>query len=302
MAFINICHRCKAAVEPDYDATYHKAYVCPRCRKPFTDTYAIFSKEWEKWSEEKRQEYIQASLNGTKKEFFEKYPVTVDKAAQKKTRFGFFAFMAVCLVIGLLCLPVVPIVSIACFAIIVFLACMVFSAKKDHGINYEMNEIIRYDAETYTLHLFKRDRRIADYVQIKDDQNIHVKYEPEKLHIGAVTVGGVTTGGAYTTGGYHYVAGPSKSGFAKLEYKGNRVLYIQLNNELCKQAQKSPIVEYLDHNTKKIFAFGTGELTDSDLKQMITNYKTTGFGGNFDQTKATFAQCEQIVAWMCGDQ
>lgn len=80
------------------------------------------------------------------------------------------------------------------------------------------------------------------------------------------------------------------------------MLYIQLNNELYKQAKKSPIAQYLDHKAKKIFAFGRGELTDSDLKQMITNYKTTGFGGNFDQTKATFAQCERIVAWMCGDQ
>lgn len=302
MAFINICHHCKTAVEPDYDAVYHKAYICPRCRKPFTDTYAIFSKEWEKWSEEKRQEYIQASLNGTKKEFFEKYPVTVDKGAQKKARFGLFALMAVCLVVGLLCLPVVPIVSIACLAIIIFFTCMIFSAKKDHGINYEMNEIVRYDATTHTIHLFKRDRRLADYFKIKDDHNIHVKYEPEKLHIGAVTVGGVTTGGTYTTGDYNYIAGTSKSGFAQLEYKGNIVFYIQLNKDLYNQAKKSAIVEYLNHDTKQIRVCGNGEFTQADIEKMITNYKTTGFGGNFDQTKATFAQCEQIVAWMCGDQ
>lgn len=302
MAFINICHRCRDAVESVYDATYHKAYVCPRCRKPFTDTYAIFSNEWEKWSAEKRQEYIQASLNGTKSEFFKKYPVTVDKAAQKKARLGLFAFMAVCLVVGLLCLSVAPVVSIACLAIIIFLTCMIFSAKKDHGINYEMNEIVRYDAATHTLHLFRRDRRIADYLKIKDALNYHVEYEPEQLHIGAVTVGGVTTGGTYTTGGYNYIAGTSKSGFAQLEYKGNIVFYIQLTEQLYNQAKNSPIAIYLNHATKQISVCGNGEFTQADIEKMITNYRTTGFAGNFDQAKATFAQCNLIAAWVCGNQ
>lgn len=29
-------------------------------------------------------------------------------------------------------------------------------------------------------------------------------YDPEKIHIGAVSVGGVTTGGVYKTGGNYY--------------------------------------------------------------------------------------------------
>ncbi len=302
MAFINICHHCKKAVEPSYDATFHKAYVCPYCRKPFTDTYAIISKEWEKWSEEKRQEYIQASLNGTKKEFFEKYPVIVDKAEQKKSEKKSRLLLAVPLILGIVCLPIMPLLSVIFFALFIFFMCIRISVKKDLGVNYELNEIIRYDATTYTIHLFKRDHRIADYVKIKDARNIHIKYEPKKLHIGAVSVGGVTTGGAYTTGGYNYVSGTTKSGFAQLEYKGNIVHYIQLNKDLYNQAKNSPVAEYLNHDTKQIRAHGNGEFTQADIEKMLTNYATTGFTGNFDQTKATFAQCEQIVAWMCGDQ
>ena len=302
MAFINICHRCKAAVEPDYDALYHKAYVCPRCHKPFTDTYAINSEEWKKWSEEKRNEYIQASIQGRKKEFFEKYPVIVDKEKQKKDEKKSRRLVALPLILGIVCLPIMPLLSIVFFAIFIFFICIRVSVKKDLGINYEMNEIVRYDATTYTVHLFRRDRRLADYFKIKDDQNIHIKYEPEKLHIGAVSVGGVTTGGAYTTGGYNYIAGTTKSGFAKLEYKDKNVLYIQLNDELYEQAKASPVSEYLDHKTKRLCVFGREELTEAEQKQMITNYKTTGFVGNFDKLKATFTQCRQIVAWMCGDQ
>lgn len=301
MAFINICHHCKAAVEAEYDTSYYKAYVCPRCHKPFTDTYGVFSKEWKKWSEEKKQEYIQASLTGTKKEFFEKYPVSVDKSTQIKTRILLFAFMAACLAIGLLCWSAVPVISVACFVLDIVLVCIIFSARKDHGINYEMNEILRYDADSHTLHIYRRDRRIADYVDIKDDRNVHIKHEPQKLHIGAVRVGNVTTGGAYTTGGYNYISGTTKSGFARLEYKGNIVCYIQLHRDLYDQAKESKIAEYLNHNTKQIRAIGNGVFTQEDVAQMFANYAATGFTGNFDQTKATFAQCALILAWMCGD-
>lgn len=113
---------------------------------------------------------------------------------------------------------------------------------------------VSFDYNSEILTVSKRDPEIAKSIKIVNDKDVTIDYEPEKLHIGAVTVGGVTTGGTYTTGGYHYISSIKDNGKCSLEYCDNLIKKIQLSKDLYEQAKTSDIAEYLDKETLQMQA------------------------------------------------
>lgn len=158
---------------------------------------------------------------------------------------------------------------------------------------------ISYDKDTYTLTLIKRDPLISKAVKIADARDYSIKYEPEKIHIGAVTVGGVTTGGAYTTGGYNYVAGSHKNGLCKLYYLDQLISKIQLSDELYAQAQNSDIAPFLNEEMQ-IEVISYIPISEDAAQSVIDNIKSTGFAGNefLNNGLPTKEKCVRIMNWM----
>ncbi len=167
--------------------------------------------------------------------------------------------------------------------------------------NAQMSTInlMSYDEKTGTLTVSKRDVKIAKALKIIDAKNYTIKYEPEKLHIGAVTVGGVTTGGTYTTGGYNYIADSQKNGLCRLEYLEKVVNQIQLSDELYQQAQKSDIAPFLN-SAKQIEVKKFVQMSEKELQSAINNMKTTGYAGNNFANKGlpTKEKCIMIMDWL----
>ena len=183
--------------------------------------------------------------------------------------------MIALLAVGVLCLfnTSTIFVSVICFIIFIFLTAIRLSVKKDIGKNFEMSDVIIYDPETQVLQLFKRDERIRDYVKVTEAHNLSVAHEPEKIHIGAVSVGGVTTGGVYKTGGYDYVKIGSKNGDGMLTYKGSFIKTVKLSDETYKSAKKD-IPSWVNDSEKQL------------------NLYTT--------IRPSVEMCEFLLDWFCG--
>lgn len=170
--------------------------------------------------------------------------------------------------------------------------------KREAGCSIDKNGVLK---------ISERKPAIAKVVKIVNDKNYTVSYEPEKIHIGAVTVGGVTTGGAYKTGGYHYVSGSEKSGKCKLVYFGETIWKIQLNDELFNRAKSSSISKYLIEEKKQIQVIKPVYYTESETRMMYNNLSSSGYmdmgAGLRDKAKQgypTYDKCKEIMNWICG--
>lgn len=103
-----------------------------------------------------------------------------------------------------------------------------------------------YDSTKKEICVTKQGKVFLEALKIEEVMDYVQGYEPEKLHVGAATVGGVTTGGVYKTGGYSYIAGTKKTGKYALVYGGVYIQTIKLSPELAKEAEKSDIKKYVD--------------------------------------------------------
>ncbi|MBQ4427937.1 MAG: hypothetical protein II881_09370 [Oscillospiraceae bacterium] len=183
------------------------------------------------------------------------------------------------------------------FGIIFF----IIGIKAQKGL--KESEIGCYFIEKGTLVVKERKMDVGKIVTIMDDYNPVVKYEPEKLHIGAVTVGGITTGGTYTTGGNYYVAGKEKTGHYRLVCKDNTIYKIQLSDEQFKLAQKSRINKYLNEEKKQIMVVDEVSLTASEMIEYVATAKSSGYltGGEVGKKGfPSYEKCREILSWLCG--
>lgn len=166
----------------------------------------------------------------------------------------------------------------------------------------ELDSLVSFDKETGVLTLHKRSPLIAKLIQIKESHDVFIKYEPEKLHVGAVTVGGVTSGGAYTTGGYNYIAAEKKNGLCTMEYgiNGDWIRKIQLSPADFADATQSIIADYLDSETQQIDVIIDIQLDQWERELALMNYKNTGYIGNkaANRGKPTLEKALKIMDWL----
>lgn len=166
----------------------------------------------------------------------------------------------------------------------------------------ELDSLVSFDKETGVLTLHKRSPLIAKLIQIRESQDVFIKYEPEKLHVGAVTVGGVTSGGAYTTGGYNYISAEKKNGLCTLEYgaNGGRIRKIQLSPTDYLDAAQSIIADYLDSEKQQIDVIVDVWVDQWQKELELMNFKTTGYVGNeaANRGKPTLEKGMKIMDWL----
>ncbi len=111
-----------------------------------------------------------------------------------------------------------------------------------------------YDANTNTLNVSKTSPVLKNFLKIVEARDIITKYEEEKTHFGAVTVGGVTTGGTYKTGGYFYNGVGEKNGYYLLLYHGSPVCRVEFTNEeVIQKCKKSNAGSHLYGNSIQIY-------------------------------------------------
>lgn len=191
---------------------------------------------------------------------------------------------------------------------IVFMVVQISKAAEDSKktkINKKADELKSLATYEYdgTLKLWKRSPDLASIISIADDQNIVTAYNPEKLHVGAVSVGGVVSGGAFTTGGNHYIAHSEKSGKSKLVYGGDRRIInkIWLPAELFAQAEKSSIAQYLDKNKQQISVVDDVWLSQFDLMWKQANLQAGNLGLTDAEKRGypTYEKCLAILNWIC---
>lgn len=166
----------------------------------------------------------------------------------------------------------------------------------------ELDSLLSFDKETGVLTLHKRSPLIARFINIRESNDVFVKYEPVKLHVGAATVGGVTTGGAFTTGGYNYIGAEKKNGLCTLEYgtNGDRIKKIQLSIEDFTEAKQSIIADYLNLEKQQIDVIVDAMLDEWERQQALISYKTTGYVGNqaAHLGKPTLEKALKIMDWL----
>lgn len=143
----------------------------------------------------------------------------------------------------------------------------------------ELNSVAHYVKATGTLSITGKSKYFEEAIKLHKDMDLSIKYEPEKLHIGAVTVGGVTTGGTYTTGGYNYISGAKLNGLCYLLYKDldKPIKKIQLTDSLYQTAKESIISQYLDEEKKEIVVIEDLKLSESEKMELLAEIKTQGF-------------------------
>ena len=166
----------------------------------------------------------------------------------------------------------------------------------------ELESLVSFNKETGVLTLHKRSALLANLIKIQESNDIYVKYEPIKLHVGAATVGGVTTGGAYTTGGYNYISAEKKNGLCSLRYgaDGELIRKIQLVQEDYQEAVQSIIVDYLNAEKQQIDVVLDIQLDEFERMQALANYKTQGYVGNKAAHKGypTLEKGLKIMDWL----
>ncbi len=156
--------------------------------------------------------------------------------------------------------------------------------------------------EEGTLEIKERKPEVANVVKIQTDYDAIVKYEPVKLHVGAVTVGEVTSGGAFTTGGYNYLAGTKKNGKYKLTAFGQTIRRIQLSDEQYLSAKQSNIAKYLN-DKHQIEVIVHVYRTDEEMRSMIQNLQKSSYlygGETMKKGYPSYEKCKEIMDWLCG--
>ena len=137
-----------------------------------------------------------------------------------------------------------------------------------------------------------------------------VQYVPEKIHVGAATVGGVTTGGAYKTGGYNNVKSTNVDRY-KLIYKTiganqsvteHEVQDIVLSDTLAEKACNSGIKQYMKGNNRiEIVEVVRGS---TYVAALMESGQTAAAVSQLSIEKAagypSKEKCEDILAWLCG--
>lgn len=183
--------------------------------------------------------------------------------------------------------------------IIIFL---IWIAHKNEEKTIQKHEKIQgymtYDPTKKEICVIKRGNVFSEILEIKKVVDQVTRYEPEKLHFGAATVGGVTTGGTYKTDGYNYVVGTRETGKYSLVYEKDAVQTIRLPPELIEAAKQSAIKEYVNSSgVIKVIPPTSGSIPDylvgkTDLamlylkEQMLSNYPTR-------------EKCQAILDWLC---
>ena len=161
---------------------------------------------------------------------------------------------------------------------------------------------LRFIDESGTLEIKERKPEVANVVKIQTDYDAIVKYEPVKLHVGAVTVGEVTSGGAFTTGGYNYLAGTKKNGKYKLTAFGQTIRQIQLSDEQYLSAKQSNIAKYLN-DKHQIEVIVHVYRTDEEMRSMIQNLQKSSYlygGETMKKGYPSYEKCMEIMDWLCG--
>ena len=223
---------------------------------------------------------------------------------------GFFAFLGMILAFVILYLIldnlIVSLLVWAGFLVIVAIILLQHEKSKQNNNEAEgkrKEEFLTFDKEDNILTLKARSSEILKYVSIRDAVDLNFKYEPEKLHIGAVAVGGVVSGGTYTTGGYYYLDSTKKNGLCSMEYGYKLISAIQLTDDLFAQAVNSDISQYLDKSAKQIIVRIHERASLEELHEAMNNLRTTAYAGNNLANKGlpTLEKAARILKWMAGE-
>lgn len=113
-------------------------------------------------------------------------------------------------------------------------------------------EIVSLDGKI--LHVEKQCKHLRKLLAVKNHPVASVKYNEEKIHVGAVTVGGVTTGGAYKTGGDYSVREFNsercelvfqRSVGLNFDLETTPIEEIYLSRKLVEKAKGTPVEKYI---------------------------------------------------------
>lgn len=125
--------------------------------------------------------------------------------------------------------------------------------NKDVQIAAELSkDIVSLDGKI--LHVEKQCRHLRKLLAVKNHPVASVKYNEEKIHVGAVTVGGVTTGGAYKTGGDYSVRELNsercelvfqRSVGLNFDLETTPIKRIYLSKQLAEKAKGTPVEKYV---------------------------------------------------------
>lgn len=172
-----------------------------------------------------------------------------------------------------------------------------------------------YSVEQYgfSIKVVARRREFKDVLKYKKHMVTSLKYNEEKIHIGAATVGGVTTGGIYKTGG-DYSDKQFWDGKYELVYRYSDdgkfikeipLKSIRLTSDLRKDAEKSSIAKYL--KVDKIIVIeenmpseGTTELLSemTDRNSTINAMALSQADYERSQGYPTEEKCHDIINWL----
>lgn len=165
----------------------------------------------------------------------------------------------------------------------------------------EAKDLLQFSDHVLTVQ--KRDSVIAELICVVTGKRLKTGYEPEKIHIGAATVGGVTTGGVYKTGGYKYIAGTEKNGKFELHFASSNLEYasqintIQLTPELYEEALQSDDIRPYLNKSGQIVVVQSMPVSDAARTlamqgeyYMINREQEPGY--------PTLEKCQKIVAWL----
>lgn len=175
--------------------------------------------------------------------------------------------------------------------------------------NHEVKENIvdsHVISEDGTLTL---SREIMPYFNIKklqiiNDQNCKVSYEPEKYVYTSVTLGGFTSGSIDKIGGYDYISGSYDNGKCTLRYGGKTVYSIKLDGKYLRDAQNDKkMLEYLDSEKRKIIVIhhvfdesaflNLATANNSNFNSNLANFVNSSKKGYPD-----FKKCKKILDWI----
>ena len=145
------------------------------------------------------------------------------------------------------------------------------------------------DFRDVIVYLKKRNPNLRKIITIENHYTGKLKYNPETIHYGSVTVGGVTTGGVYKTGG-DYTTITKKSEMKHMCYDGHMIVDIELTDELCNKAKTSYISKYLDGKRIQVMGREFLSYTPTTIEQVELG---KGSGTPLDK-------CNDILNWICG--
>lgn len=195
---------------------------------------------------------------------------------------------------------------VASFVAVVVLVISIRQATRETDKKELLNLIASYDPQTSSIKLSGRSTELKPYLKATKSYDLSMAYEPEKLHIGAVSVGGVTTGGTYKTGGYDYISSIKHNGMYKIEFlvdKTNDIWHtvntIQLSNALYEEAKNSSIAQYLNHEKKAIEVKCDVYHTQDEIKRA---FDSKGYGSEWSKLAnsglPTREKAEKIIQWI----